>query len=71
MSVEVKKLIQMGEQIVVNLSYSNDEEQTIERVRNHLQRFWDPRMRSALADYARLDDPELSAILREASRRLS
>ena len=71
MTVGIDKLIKMAEQITANMAYTDDEEVVAAKVADHLKRFWDPRMKQALCEYAQCADSELSPALREAVSQLS
>ena len=70
MSVGADKLIRMAEQISANISVDDDSEQVGERLAQHMQRFWDPRMRAAFLSHARNAPRDLSPPLRAAARCL-
>ncbi len=63
MTVDVAKLVRMAEQITANLAYSDDAQLISARVAGHLNRFWDPRMRRALAEFAAAEPEALSPAL--------
>lgn len=65
------KLIKMGEQIVANCSFSNDQEVVINKVADHLQRFWDPRMRTAIKENLAFSPDAASDVLRHAVNKIS
>lgn len=65
------KLIKMGEQIVANCSFSDDQEIVIDKVADHLQRFWDPRMRTAIKENLASSPDAASEVLREAVNKIS
>ena len=50
MTVGIEKLLKMAEQISANLAYTDDHTVTAASVADHLNKFWDPRMRAALRD---------------------
>ena len=52
MSVHIDKLLKMAEQITANLAYTDDEALVAARVADHLNRFWDPRMKESLLAHA-------------------
>lgn len=70
MTVDAAKLVRMAEQIAANMSYTDDVELVAARVADHLNRFWDPRMRQAMAEAANGDAEQLSPALRAAVRQL-
>ena len=71
MTVNVKKLVKMAEDITANMSYTDDREIVADKVANHLDRFWDPRMKQAISDYAAESNSALTASLRLAVSRLT
>ena len=70
MTVDSAKLVRMGEQITANMAYTDDVALVAARVADHLNRFWDPRMRQAITDIANRDADELSPALKAAVRLL-
>lgn len=70
MTVKVDKLVKMAEQITANMSYSGDQELIASKVADHLDRFWDPRMKDAISAYATDQNSDLSETLRLAITRL-
>ena len=48
-NVEVSHLVSMANDIAVNLGFHTDAD---ERIADHINRFWAPRMRSLLLEYA-------------------
>ena len=70
MTVDVDKLLRMAEQITDNMNYTDDTEIVVGKVTDHLQRFWDPRMKAAIVDHYRDEGSELSPGLRAAVAQL-
>lgn len=70
LTVKVDKLVRMAEQITANMSYTGDTELIAAKVADHLDRFWDPRMKDAISAYATDQNSELSETLRLAVKRL-
>ena len=70
MSVQADKLVRMAEQISANVAVADDSERVGERLAQHMQRFWDPRMRAEFLSHARAEPGALSAPLRAAARCL-
>ena len=70
MTVDAAKLVRMAEQITANMAYTDDVELVAARVADHLNRFWDPRMRQAMAEVAIGDADQLSPVLKAAVRQL-
>lgn len=70
MTVDKDKLIRMAEQVAANLRYDEDQEELINRVVDHLHRFWDPRMKAAIKTCVAQEDTEISDTVRAAVARL-
>jgi formate dehydrogenase subunit delta len=70
MTVEIGKLIRMGEQITANMSFTDDQEVVSDKVADHLGRFWDPRMRKSIIEYASEHGDDLSEPLQLAISKL-
>ena len=70
MSVGADKLIRMAEQISANISVDDDSERIGAQLAQHMQRFWDPRMRAEFMSHAQADSQALSPPLRAAAKRL-
>jgi formate dehydrogenase subunit delta len=66
MTVNIEKLQKMAEQIAANMAYTDDRSVVAAKVADHLNRFWDPRMKLALMEYAETADSTLSPTLLEA-----
>lgn len=66
-SAEVEHLVSMANDIAINLSFQADAE---ERIADHINRFWAPRMRSLLLDYAADGGQGLSEQLLPALKKL-
>lgn len=63
-------LVKMANQIAGFFSAYPDEEQAISEVANHMCRFWDPRMRTALMDHVDAGTASgLSALAKSGIRR--
>jgi hypothetical protein len=62
---EIETLIKMANQIAANFSFHDD---SVERVSDHLNRFWAPSMLEMLIEYSRANGeglaPEVSAALK-------
>jgi formate dehydrogenase subunit delta len=71
MSVNIDKLVRMAEQITANLSYTDDEAVVSAKVADHLNRFWDPRMKDSLRSYAEGHGENLSPMLRAAIAQIN
>ncbi len=66
MTVSIDKLLRMAEQITANMNYTDDTKVVAAKVADHLGKFWDERMISALKSYAQNHEEELSPPLRDA-----
>ena len=66
MTVQIEKLLRMAEQICDNLRFSEDHAAVAEKAAEHINRFWDSRMRNALLDYGESANAEFSEELRLA-----
>lgn len=70
MTVAADKLITMVNQIWSNMDFGQGQHQVVEKVADHLQRFWDPRMRKSLIDYCRRDQDQMDAGLLKLIEKL-
>jgi len=64
---EVEHLVKMANQIAENFSFHDD---AVERIMDHLQKFWAPSMLEKLIDFSRGESAEIKPALREAVSRL-
>jgi len=64
---ETTHLVSMANDISANLSFHAD---AVDRIADHLTRFWAPRMRALLLDYANSNGADLSDNLRAALNKL-
>ena len=64
---ETHHLVSMANDIAANLGFQGDAD---ERVADHINRFWAPRMRGLLLDYAENDGQGLSDALKPALKML-
>ena len=64
---EVDQLVKMANQIAANFSFHDD---AVDRITDHLQRFWAPSMQKKLIDFDRAEGAELTPAAREALKRL-
>jgi formate dehydrogenase subunit delta len=64
------KLVYMANQIGTFFA-GQGEEQAVAAVADHLMKFWDPRMRSAIVKYVNDGGDKLKPPVREAVRRLT
>lgn len=70
MTVAAEKLIRMAEQIAANVSISDDEDEVATRLAEHLQKFWDPHMRTEILKHAEAHPATLSPVLAAALQLL-
>ena len=68
MSQEVEQLVKMVNQIADNFSFHDD---AVDRIADHLRRFWAPSMQSKLVEYDKVHGAELKPAAREALARLA
>ena len=66
-NLEVTHLVLMANDIAVNLKFHSDAD---ERIADHINRFWAPRMRNLLLEYAGTDGQWLSEHLLPALKML-
>jgi formate dehydrogenase subunit delta len=71
MTVNNEKLLKMAEQITANMAFTDDRQVVAAKVADHLNRFWDPRMKAAFKDYAQAHGEELSPALRAAVEKIT
>lgn len=63
MTVKADKLIRMAEQIAANMAYTDDQSVVAAKIADHLSRFWDPRMLSAIKEQAGSEPNSLSPVV--------
>ena len=66
-STEISHLVKMANDIAANLGFHED---AAARIADHIQRYWTPRMRKLLLEYANTDGSGLSDKLRPALKIL-
>ena len=71
MTVKVEKLVKMAEQITANMAFTDDQAVVAAKVADHLNRFWDPRMKTAFRKYAEENLEQLSPPLQAAVSQLT
>ena len=71
MTVKIEKLLKMAEQITANMAFTDDQAVVAAKVADHLNRFWDPRMKEAIRTYAEENAEQLSPPLQAAVLQLS
>jgi NADPH-dependent 7-cyano-7-deazaguanine reductase QueF len=62
---EIDHLVKMANQIADNFSFHED---CVDRIRDHLQRFWAPSMRAGLSEYEASGGDDLKPEVRRAIR---
>jgi hypothetical protein len=70
MTVSTEKLTRMAEQITANMNYGEDTEILATKVADHINKFWDERMKSAFKQYANQHKDNLSAELQAAVSKI-
>lgn len=68
--MEIHHLVKMANEIGGYFAAMPDHEEAVSAIAQHLRNFWEPRMRRELIAYARQDEGDLKAIVREAVLRL-
>ena len=66
-NTETEHLVSMANDIAANLSFQADAD---DRIADHINRFWAPRMRKLLLEYAANDGADLSDELLPALKKL-
>jgi len=66
-NTETQHLLSMAKDIAANLSFRDNADA---QIADHIKRFWAPRMRKMLLEYAANDDQELSVELLSALKIL-
>ena len=64
---EITHLVSMANDIAANLSFHSDAD---ERIADHINRFWAPRMRALLLEYASAGGQDLSEAMLPALAKL-
>jgi formate dehydrogenase subunit delta len=65
---EIERLVKMANQIADNLVFHDD---AVDRIADHLQRFWAPSMRQKLVDLDAVGGAGLKPEVKAAIRRLA
>lgn len=68
MTQEIEHLVKMANQIAENLVFHDD---AVDRVADHLQRFWAPSMRQKIAEKEAAGDSGLNPVARAAVQRMA
>ena len=64
---EIEQLVKMVNQIADNFSFHDD---AVDRITDHVQRFWAPSMQKKLLEFERTEGADLKPAAREALKRL-
>ena len=67
----IDKLERMANQIAANFAYLSDSEQAALKVADHLQRFWDPTMRSEIIEHRNAGSTGLTEIAELAVAKIT
>ena len=62
--MDIQRLVAMVNDIAAYFAAEPDQEAAAQQVGQHLQRFWEPRMRSAIRSYVESDGAGLSPLAR-------
>jgi formate dehydrogenase subunit delta len=68
--MDIKRLVGMANDIARFYTAEPDHEVALDEIAGHITRFWDPRMRRALADHVAGGGEGLSDLAREAAKRV-
>ena len=60
---EIDQLVKMANQIAANFSFHDD---GVDRVADHIQRFWPPVMKNMLREYANIKSGSLDQLVLDA-----
>ena len=71
MTVRVDKLVRMAQQIADNNSFTPDVDVVAAKVADHIQRFWDPRMKQQIIDYANSGEAQLTQVVSKAVSQIT
>lgn len=66
-NTETAHLVSMANDIAANLSFQGD---AVDKIADHINRFWAPRMRKLLIEYAASDGQDLSEALLPALKKI-
>ncbi len=66
MTVQANKLVRMAQQIADNNSFTPDVDVVAAKVAEHIQKFWDPRMKQQIIDYANSDEAQVTQVVARA-----
>jgi formate dehydrogenase subunit delta len=66
MSTELQRLIDMANQISTNLALQGCEEEAVEKVANHIKRFWARSMKDQVIEYSQQEENDLLPLTQKA-----
>ncbi|MFK8030110.1 MAG: formate dehydrogenase subunit delta [Gammaproteobacteria bacterium] len=70
MSDKAEKLVRKAQQIADNNSFTPDLDVVAQKVAEHIQKYWDPRMKQDILDYAQSDEALISDVVERAIRQI-
>lgn len=68
--MNTERLITMANDIGDFFNSETDKVLAVESVKNHLTKFWDPRMRKSIIAYCQTDGSQLHELVRDAVKKL-
>ncbi len=66
MTVQASKLVRMAQQIADNNNFTPDVDVVAAKVAEHIQKYWDPRMKQQIIDYANSDEAQVTQVVARA-----
>lgn len=71
MSNPQQRLIDMANQIATNLALQGSEEEAVEKIANHIKRFWARPMKQQIVEYSQQEDNDLMPLTQKAVKQLT
>ncbi|BFM17169.1 hypothetical protein R50073_33520 [Maricurvus nonylphenolicus] len=71
MSNPEQRLIDMANQIATNLALQGSEEEAVEKIANHIKRFWARPMKQQIVEYSQQENNELMPLTQKAVEHLT
>jgi formate dehydrogenase subunit delta len=71
MSNPEQRLIDMANQIATNLALQGSEEEAVEKIANHIKRFWARPMKQQIVEYSQQKNNELMPLTQKAVEHLT
>ncbi|MFA5982875.1 MAG: formate dehydrogenase subunit delta [Methylococcaceae bacterium] len=68
--MNTERIIKMANDIGDFFNSESDKVLAVESVKNHLAKFWDPRMRKTIITYCQNDGSQLHELVRDAVKKL-